>query len=125
MDVLRPKARPGSSGRYNPRVKTKMSSSHSANFFKNINSQIKMLRSKSPTQPRPALADGERGGTGHIIMEYNPEKNRIGYFKEDKEIILQDSHFEPLFFANDIEEIRNNPDARKALRSYNIFSGQP
>jgi len=37
---------------------------------------------------------------------------------------LDDSHFAPTFIASDIEEIRNNPDARKILRQFQIFSGQ-
>jgi hypothetical protein len=30
-----------------------------------------------------------------------------------------------LFIAKDVEELRKNPEARKALRQYNIFTGRP
>lgn len=58
------------------------------------------------------------------MMEFNPDKNRLGFYKQEEEIQLDDSHFEPLFFANDIEELRNNQNARKALKQYQIFTGQ-
>jgi len=69
---------------------------------------------------------GERGGTGHIIMEYNPDRQRLGFYRQDnQEIELDEQHFEPLFIAKDVEELRRNPEARKALRQYNIFTGRP
>ena len=55
------------------------------------------------------------------MMEFNPDKNRLGFYKQEEEIQLDDSHFEPLFFANDIEELRNNQNARKALFFHDMY----
>ena len=69
------------------------------------------------------INDGERGGTGHIMMEFNPQRNRVGFYHQDKEIELDEHHYAPLFFAKDVEDLRKNPDARKVLKQYNIFTG--
>jgi hypothetical protein len=37
---------------------------------------------------------------------------------------MDEQHFQPLFFANDVEDLRNNPEARKVLKQYKIFTGE-
>lgn len=104
-----------------------MASSQSANFFQNLNSQIRMLRKRSPQKPTTqdqTSSGGERGGTGHIMMEFNPEKNRLGFYHDDREIEVDEGHYAPMFIAKDVEELRANPQARKMLKEYQMFTGQ-
>lgn len=50
------------------------------------------------------------------MMEFNPDKGRLGFYHKDQEIEVDDLHFAPLFFANDVEDLRRNPEARRVLR---------
>jgi hypothetical protein len=36
---------------------------------------------------------------------------------------MDESHYHPTFIAKDIEEIRNNPEKRKVLKQFKLFTG--
>ena len=58
------------------------------------------------------------------MMEFNPNKNRLGFFHADREIEIDEGHYAPLFIAKDVEELRANPEARKVLKEYLMFTGE-
>jgi hypothetical protein len=57
------------------------------------------------------------------MVEYDPGKGRLGFFNNDQQIVIDESHYHPMFIANDIEELRNNPEIRKVLKQFKIFTG--
>lgn len=54
-------------------------------------------------------------------MLRNFSNNRYQFFKQEKEIPIQEEHFQPIFFAQDVEQLRNNKDAIKTLQKFRIF----
>eukprot|EP00347_Sterkiella_histriomuscorum_P023962 403332781 len=59
----------------------------------------------------------------HFILEHDPVNGRLGFSYNNKEIELDESHYHPTFIAKDIEEIRNNPETRKILKQFQLFTG--
>ena len=49
--------------------------------------------------------------TYHLFRGH--EEEAVNFNKEE--------HFQPVFFAKDIESLRNNTEAQRALRKYRIF----
>lgn len=62
-------------------------------------------------------------GNGHILMERDRYSKRYELEQHGKKIEIGDTHFQPIFFAQDVEELRNNVHAQKALKKYRIFVG--
>ena len=47
---------------------------------------------------------------------------RGGNFDSDHELTFnKETHFQPLFFARNVEALRNNIEAQRSLRKYRIF----
>lgn len=62
----------------------------------------------------------------YIEDRYRLEQNgkEIKLFEKDEDGNDKiHNHFEPVFFANNVEELRDNPEAQQALRQFRIFVG--
>jgi hypothetical protein len=59
----------------------------------------------------------------HILLDHDPINGRLGFIHHDRPIELDESHYQPTFIAKDIEEIRNNPETRKVLKQFKLFTG--
>jgi len=58
----------------------------------------------------------------HILIQFDPQHQRLEFTQNEEKIQLDENHYMPHFFAKDIEELRNNPESRKALKTFNLFS---
>ena len=55
-------------------------------------------------------------------MERDVNSGRYDLVLNGKSFELEDTkHFQPIFFADNVEELRDNPDAYKSLKKYRIF----
>ena len=57
------------------------------------------------------------------MLEHDPLNGRLGFSYKEQQIELDESHYQPTFIAKDIEEIRNNPETRKVLKQFHLFTG--
>jgi len=48
-------------------------------------------------------------------MEYNPEVNKMQFYQDGEYIQLSQHALHPTFIAKDVDELRANPETRKAL----------
>ena len=56
-------------------------------------------------------------------MERDVNSGRYDLLQNGKQLELKETHFQPIFFANDVEGLRKEPGAQKALKKYRIFVG--
>ena len=62
-------------------------------------------------------------GNTHIFMERDVSSGRYELLQNGKKLKLQEEHFQPIFFAPDVETLRSIPAATKSLKKYRIFVG--
>ena len=96
--------------------------------------------------PGPAENNHQTPVTGmrHILVTYQPklEKKKpaasdpfgkqhdflhmkqMQFYLGSKRLDVGEKHYYPSFIAEDVEELAENPNARKALRQYKIFKGE-
>jgi hypothetical protein len=56
----------------------------------------------------------------------NPNLNllkvgELGFFHNDKQIVVEEAHYYPIFIAKNVDELRGRPDTQKILRKFKIF----
>jgi hypothetical protein len=62
-------------------------------------------------------------GNTHIFMERDLLAERYYLEQNGEHIHLADTHFQPIFFARKVDDLREDPDANKALKKFRIFVG--
>lgn len=74
-------------------------------------------------QPKEApLKRTELTSNQHIEFVRDYSKNKYRLVKGlTEELELGEEHFHPVFFAKNVEELRDNPQAQKTLKQYKIF----
>ena len=73
---------------------------------------------RQASKPYQVKAGGVRAERGQLHMG-----ERVRYFKGNHELKINDLHYQPCFIAKDVEELRQNPHTRRALKKYKIFEG--
>ena len=56
-------------------------------------------------------------------MERDVNSGKYELVQNGKKLKLDETHFQPIFFADDVDELRDNLDAQKSLKKYRIFVG--
>ena len=58
----------------------------------------------------------------HMVRDHFSETFKL-YRGDEDEVQIDETHFQPIFFAKDVESLRGNFEAQRALRKYRIFVG--
>lgn len=76
---------------------------------------------KPETKPVSKTGLSELTGNRHLEFQRDHSTNQYKLQRGDEEVPLDKAHFHPVFFANDVEQLRNNPEAQKTLKKFRIF----